>query len=71
MVRDIAMRDNRAPQGPSSQGVIPSSQGIGSVRVGGGNGTGWLPERPLGPQPGINYVDQLCDAQDVKDRKGG
>jgi hypothetical protein len=39
MVRDVAMRDNRAPSGPSSEGVIPSSQSVGSVRVVGGGNT--------------------------------
>jgi hypothetical protein len=31
-------------------------------------GSGWYDAKPLGPQPGINYVDQLCDAADVRDR---
>jgi hypothetical protein len=31
-------------------------------------GTGWYDAKPLGPQPGINYIDALCDAQDVRDR---
>jgi hypothetical protein len=34
----IAMRDSRAPQGPSSQGIIPTSQPISDVRSGGGGG---------------------------------
>ena len=41
----IAMRDNRAPTGPSSQGIIPSTQVVSNVRVGGG--TGWAREVPL------------------------
>jgi hypothetical protein len=66
-VREIAMRDNRAPLGPSVQGVIPSSQPLSNIRTGGG-GTGWLPERPLGPQPGINHIDRLLDHADMQDR---
>jgi hypothetical protein len=67
MMRDIAMRDGRAPTGPSAQGVVPSSQGLSNVRTGGG-GKGWAHEIPLGPQPGINHVDRLLDAQDARDR---
>jgi hypothetical protein len=29
---------------------------------------GWRPETPFGPQPGINHVDRLVDAQDARDR---
>jgi hypothetical protein len=36
--REIAMRDARAPTGPSSQGIIPTSQPLSNVRVGGGGG---------------------------------
>ena len=35
VIRDIAMRDARAPQGPSSQGAIPSSQQVSNVHPGG------------------------------------
>ena len=49
-VQEIAMRDNRAPTGPSSEGVIPSSQLLSNVRVGGG-GTGWRDATPLAPPP--------------------
>jgi hypothetical protein len=31
-------------------------------------GSGWQDARPLSAQPGINYVDALCDAQDARDR---
>jgi hypothetical protein len=36
--KEIALRDCRAPTGPSSQGIIPTSQPISNVRVGGGGG---------------------------------
>ena len=65
-VRDIAMRDGRAPTGPSSQGVIPSSQQVSNVRLGGG--TGWQAPIPLGPSPHQRYVDAQLDAQDARDR---
>jgi hypothetical protein len=64
------MRDSRAPTGPSSQGIIPSSQPISNVRVGGapnipGGGTGWMRETSIDrPQPGISYVDAQLDADD-------
>jgi hypothetical protein len=64
VVRDIALRDCRAPTGPSSQGAIPSSQQVTSVR-----GTGWARERPIAPPPGIRYVDAQIDVQDMRDRK--
>jgi hypothetical protein len=65
-IRDIAMRDARAPTGPSAQGVVSSSQQVSNVR--GGGGTGWVRETPIGPPPGVNYADRLMDAQDAKDR---
>jgi hypothetical protein len=66
VVRNIALRDNRAPTGPSSQGAIPSSQTISGVR---GVGGGWAREIPLGPSMHQRYVDAQFDAQDVKDRR--
>jgi hypothetical protein len=69
VLRDI-VRDNRAPTGPT--GAIPNSQqssgGGGSANVP-GSGTGWAREIPIGPPPGIRYVDQQLDAQDQKDRQ--
>jgi hypothetical protein len=62
MIREIAMRDGRAPTGPSAQGVVPSSQPMGSVRVGGGNTV------PLGPPPGVAQADRIVDAFDRRDR---
>jgi hypothetical protein len=49
-VKGIALRDARAPQGPSSQGAIPSSQQVSNVRGTGGipgGGTGWAHSVPL------------------------
>jgi hypothetical protein len=46
MMRDIAMRDNRAPTGPSSQGIIPTTQPFSNVR-GPTVGSGWAHEIPL------------------------
>ena len=71
LMRDIAMRDNRAPLGPSSQGIIPTSQQVSRASSGAGlvgSTTGWRNPTPLGPQPGINHVDRLVDAQDRRDR---
>jgi len=66
-MRDV-VRDNRAPTTPAT---IPTSQqrtgGGGSANVP-GSGTGWAHETPIGPPPGINYVDAQLDAQDQKDR---
>ena len=69
LVRDISCRDNRAPMGPSSQGVIPSSQQISGVSVGGSpNRTGWARETPLSPPPGIAYVDRLLEVDSARQR---
>jgi hypothetical protein len=70
VIRDIAMRDGRAPTGPSSQGAIPSSQQVSNVRPGGvpGGGTGWAREIPLGPSMHQRYVDAQLDAQDARDK---
>jgi hypothetical protein len=67
MVREIALRDNRAPVGPSSQGIVPSSQQVSNVR-GAGNGTGWARKIPLSNPPGTHLVDALCIADDVRQR---
>ena len=70
VVKGIMLRDSRAPSGPSSQGIVPSSQQISAVRGAGvpGGGTGWAREVPLSSPPGINYVDALCIADDVRQR---
>ena len=67
LVKEIALRDARAPTGPSSQGAIPSSQQLSNVHTGGG-GTGWVDPRPLSNPPGINWVDAQLIADDVKQR---
>ena len=68
MMRDIAMRDGRAPTGPSAQGVVPSSQPLSNVRTGGGGSSGWREPTPLGPPPGVAILDQIMDHEDAKDR---
>ena len=68
-VKGIALRDARAPTGPSSQGAIPSSQQVSNVRgAGGGRGSGWSEPSPLSNPPGVNWADRLMDAQDARDR---
>ena len=69
VVRAVGCRDARAPAGPSSAGVIPSSQQISNVRTGGGpRGTGWQRELPLASPPGIAWVDALCEVDAAKQR---
>jgi hypothetical protein len=68
IVRGIALRDARAPQGPSSQGVIPSSQSVSNVRTGGSATPGWVDPTPLSNPPGTRLVDALCIADDVRQR---
>ncbi len=82
VMRDIAMRDNRAPLGPSSQGIVPTSQQLSHVSSGAGligsNTTGWQPVRKFGddgrhPTPGVDLLDrQLAphDRLNPADRRG-
>jgi hypothetical protein len=64
------VHDNRGPSGPSSQGVIPSSQQMSNVRTGGGpRGTGWQREVPIGPPPGIHHIDRLMLHDDIEFRR--
>jgi hypothetical protein len=69
VIRGI-VRDNQAPQGPSSAGAIPSSQTVSHVRGVPGLGTGWSEPAPLRPPPGIQWVDAQCIADDVRQRLG-
>jgi hypothetical protein len=71
LVRDIAMRDGRAPSGPSSEGAIPSSQQVSGTHPGGGpaNTSGWRDVAPLSPPAGTFWVDAIAIADDVKQRK--
>jgi hypothetical protein len=57
------VRASHAPQGPSSQGVIPSSQSMSNVRTGGASSTpGWVDPRPLRPPDGIGLIDRAVNA---------
>lgn len=64
------VRDHRgAPTGPSSAGTSGQVTKV-STNAGlpGSNTSGWRREAPLGPQPHIQHVDRLMDAQDRRDR---
>jgi hypothetical protein len=67
VIREIAMRDGRAPTG--RPGMIPNSQQPISPSPSAGDGTGWAREIPICPPPGLRYVDAQLDAQDAKDRQ--
>jgi hypothetical protein len=67
LVKEIALRDARAPISPT--GAIPRSQQM----TGGGGPSpsptpGWVDPVPLGPPPGIHWVDAQLIADDVKQR---
>jgi hypothetical protein len=62
-------RASHAPTGPSSQGVIPSSQPVSNVRTGGSATPGWVDPRPLSNPPGTNWVDAIAIADEVRQRK--
>jgi hypothetical protein len=67
--RDLA-RAARAPTGPSSAGIIPSSQTVSNVRGTNvaGSGTGWAREIPLSNPPGTRYVDAIVEADTARQR---
>jgi len=60
--------DRHAPTG--RPGMIPSSQSTGGSepRPSAGDGSGWGAARPLGPQPGIGWVDAQLIADEVRQR---
>jgi hypothetical protein len=64
-MKEIALRDARAPTG--RPGMIPNS-GAGDPRPSAGDGKGYVDPRPLGPQPGIHWVDAQLIADDVRQR---
>jgi hypothetical protein len=66
MVKEIALRDARAPTG--RPGMIPATGGGGEAPKSAGDGKGYVEPRPLGPQPGINWVDAQLIADDVRQR---
>jgi hypothetical protein len=68
MYKEVTLRDARAPTGPSSAGVIPSTQQLSNVHVGGSATPGWADPTPLGPSPHQRYVDAQLDAADARDR---
>jgi hypothetical protein len=64
------VRDNRnAPTSPT--GMIPSTQSSGGAVRGAGDGTGYVDPRPLRPPPGIEWVDAIAIADEVRKRKLG
>jgi hypothetical protein len=63
-MREVAMRDARAPTSP---GMIPSSQRSSPANVPGG-GTGYVDPRPLTNPPGTNWVDAIAIADDMRQR---
>jgi hypothetical protein len=67
LVKDIALRDARAPINPS--GMIPNSQQVGGPAP--SSTPGWVDPTPLRPPPGINWVDAQLIADDVKQRGKG
>jgi hypothetical protein len=65
-MRDVALRDARAPNSPSTipRTEHPSNRSSNVA----GSGTGWAREIPLSPPPGVAQADKLMDAQDRRDR---
>jgi hypothetical protein len=66
VMRDIA-RHGTIP-GPSVAGASGTVTKVSTSPGLPGTTTGWRREIPLGPQPGIRYVDQMLDAADRADR---
>lgn len=68
LIRDV-VRDNRAPQGPSSAGASGQlTKTSSSPGIPGSNTSGWLRETPLSNPPGISYVDMLCEVDAARQR---
>jgi hypothetical protein len=68
LIRDIVRDHQNEPRGPSQAGATGQVTKVSSNAGLPGSNTGWREPAPLGPQPGINYVDAQLDAQDRKDR---
>jgi hypothetical protein len=66
MVKEIALRDARAPTSPSS--AIPGSRQATGDGGGKGSTPGWVDPTPLGNPPGTQWVDAQCIADDVRQR---
>jgi hypothetical protein len=66
MVKEIALRDARAPTG--RPGMIPQPSSGGGGRPSSGDGSGWVEPRPLTNPPGTNWVDAIAIADDVRQR---
>jgi hypothetical protein len=62
-MRDVAMRDNRAPNHP---GTIPSKSEARAPLP--SSTPGWVDPSPLRPPPGVAQADKLMDEQDRRDR---
>jgi hypothetical protein len=60
MVKEIALRDARAPTG--RPGAIPTEPGGGPPSSSKSSTPGWIDPRPLGPQPGIDLIDKGVNA---------
>ena len=56
-MREVAMRDARAPNSP---GMIPASQSAGGSPRSAGDGTGWVPEVPI-DVPGGPRTQELIE----------
>jgi hypothetical protein len=65
LVKEIALRDARAPTSPS--GMVPSTPQSSGVR-GAGDGTGYVDPRPLTNPPGTNWVDAIAIADEARQR---
>jgi hypothetical protein len=68
LVKEIALRDARAPTSPS--GTIPNSQQAGGGGSSPSSTPGWVDPRPLTNPPGTNWVDAVAIADDIRQRKG-
>jgi hypothetical protein len=60
------IQDRHAPTG--RPGMIPTQPESGDVRPAAGDGKGCVDPRPLGPPPGIGWVDAQLIADEVRQR---
>ncbi len=69
VVRNIAMRDNRAPTGPSSAGTSGQTMRVSTSPGIIGSNTGWAREIPLSPPPGVAQADRLMAHEELEWRR--
>jgi hypothetical protein len=67
VMKDV-VRDNRAPQGPSSAGTSGTISKVHQSPGLPGTQSGWVESRPLDPVPGLQHIENIGNAFAQRDR---